>query len=107
MFLGKPVIATDWSGNRDFMNQSNSCLVKYELIALDRDYGPYPKGGLWAEPDIEHAAWYMRKLVERESWGRRIGEAARASVCRDLSYAAVGRRIADRLSHINGRMACR
>ena len=32
MFLGKPVIATNWSGNTEFMHQHNSLLVDFELV---------------------------------------------------------------------------
>ncbi|GJM83642.1 hypothetical protein HMSSN139_61380 [Paenibacillus sp. HMSSN-139] len=41
MYLGKPVIGTNWSSNTDFMNNKNSCLVDYELIQVGRDQGPY------------------------------------------------------------------
>ena len=41
MAHGKPVIATGWSGNTDFMNVANSYPVDYELVRLERDIGPY------------------------------------------------------------------
>ena len=44
----------------DFMNVNNSLLVKYDLVELERDYGPYGKGNVWAEPDVERAAQLMR-----------------------------------------------
>ena len=50
MSLGKPVIATGWSGNMDFMNAGNSCAVAYELVTLDRTIGNYQEGQQWAEP---------------------------------------------------------
>src|SRR5262249_55488297 len=50
MALGKPVIATDWSGNTDFMDVSNSFPVTYRLAELDGNVGPYPAGYVWAEP---------------------------------------------------------
>src|SRR5438552_11448509 len=34
MALGKPVIATGWSGNMTFMNHANSCLIGYRLIPV-------------------------------------------------------------------------
>src|SRR5690349_8242958 len=34
MRLGKPVIATAWSGNMTFMNRANSCLVRYRLVKV-------------------------------------------------------------------------
>jgi len=64
MALGKPVIATDYSGNTDFMDSGNSFPVRYELIELTRDFAPYVKGGLWAEPDVRHASGLIRQVFE-------------------------------------------
>jgi hypothetical protein len=100
MFLGKPVVATDWSGNRDFMNAENSCPVRCEVVPLQRDYPPYRCGQLWAEPDLDHAAWYMARVVEEAAWARRLGEAARSSIRTSLSPVAVGRQYRQRLDAI-------
>src|SRR5262249_33966906 len=64
MALGKPVIATGWSGNMDFMNVTNSFPVRYELVELSENIGPYQAGETWAEPSIEHAAELMRLVFE-------------------------------------------
>ncbi len=37
MFYGKPVIATAYSSNMEFMNVGNSFLVKYDLVTLKKD----------------------------------------------------------------------
>src|SRR6476620_5665015 len=60
MFYGKPVIATAYSSNTDFMNVGNSFPVKYEVVRTTEDHFPYPKGSIWAEPDIAHAASLMQ-----------------------------------------------
>jgi len=56
-FMGKgiPVIATNYSGNLDFMNKENSWLVDYELVDVrDSVNSAYKRfGGLWAEPKFE------------------------------------------------------
>jgi glycosyltransferase involved in cell wall biosynthesis len=62
MSLGKPVIATGYSGNMDFMNSDNSILVPFELVPVAEDAYPYPKDSRWAQPDIEFAARAMREL---------------------------------------------
>ena len=62
MSLAKPVIATAYSGNMDFMTLSNSFPVNYRLTAIERDYGPYRQGWPWADPDLEHAAALMRHV---------------------------------------------
>ena len=55
MSHGKPVIATGYSGNMDFMTAANSLIVRHRLIELDRDHGPYRRGMEWADPDLAHA----------------------------------------------------
>src|SRR5262249_5341054 len=54
MWLGKPVIATGYSGNLDFMTPENSYLVDHRLVPIGAGNDPYPPDGQWAEPDVEH-----------------------------------------------------
>jgi hypothetical protein len=56
MLMGKPVIATNFSGNVDFMDDSNSLLVPYELVKLGWPIPPYDGHLEWAQPSVEHAA---------------------------------------------------
>ena len=60
MALGKPVIATGYSGNLDFMTDDNSYLVKWRPALVGEDVWNYPAWGQWAEPDIDDAARLMR-----------------------------------------------
>ena len=78
MLLGKPVIATAWSGNSDFMNRSNAALVGYRLVPARDDRSVYR--GLWAEPDVAEAACLLRMLADDPGRRRAIGEQARASI---------------------------
>ncbi len=97
MFLGKPVVATGWSGNMDFMNGRNSCPVDYELVTLDRAHGPYAAGQQWAEPDVDHAAQFMRRLFDDAAYHAQIGERARDTMRTRFSPAAAGLRYQQRL----------
>ena len=101
MLLGKPVVATAWSGNADFMHTGNSCPVNYTLVRLDRDFGPYRQGNRWADPDLDHAASYMRRLVDDDAFRRQIGACATATIAADYSYEAIGRRYLRRLAVID------
>ena len=81
MALGKPVIATAWSGNMTFMNRTNGCLVSYRLIPVEGSEFFYrspflPQGVQWADPDIGEAAAWMRQLVNDVGLRARIGAAA-------------------------------
>jgi len=100
MKLGKPVIATHYSGNVDFMNDENSFPLPYRLITLERDYGPYMRGATWADPDLEEAARLMRLVVERPEIARARGERARAQVDRERDPAVTGVAVRDRLEQI-------
>jgi glycosyltransferase involved in cell wall biosynthesis len=62
MALGKPVIATGYSGNMDFMNSENSILVPYDLVPVGDDAFPYAEDARWAQPDLEFAARAIREL---------------------------------------------
>jgi len=102
MYLGKPVISTDWSGTAEFVTAANGCPVRCATVTLDRNHGPYAKGQVWAEPDIDHAAWWMRSLVQDRSLGARLGAAARATIEEQFSPAAIGARYRRRLEAIAG-----
>jgi len=100
MLMGKPVIATNFSGNVDFMDDSNSLLVPYELVKLGKPIPPYDADLEWAEPSVEHAARLMRRVYDDQAWAREIGARAKASAEANLSLEAAGLRIRQRLEEI-------
>ena len=63
MSLGTPVIATAYSGNMDFTNDSNSWLIDYSLTSLPQRAGPYPAGTVWAQPSLEALVETMRDIA--------------------------------------------
>ena len=100
MSLGKSVVATGWSANMDFMDKSNSLPVAFELKPLPRSIGPYEAGVLWAEPDIDHAAAALRRLVTDRNLAARLGQNARETIHRTLDPQVVGEQIRQRLDVI-------
>ncbi|MBN2036132.1 MAG: glycosyltransferase family 4 protein [Chitinispirillaceae bacterium] len=106
MFLERPVIATAWSGNMDFMNDQNSCLVGYRLVPVRSPIYLNLLGGksaLWADPRIEEAAVWMRRLYEQPDLRRKKGMqaqkdmVARQVLCRrGETFAMVGEMAAAR-----------
>jgi glycosyltransferase involved in cell wall biosynthesis len=102
MYLGKPVIATDWSATAEFVDQTNGCPVRATLVTLDRNHGPYAKGQIWAEPDVDHAAEWMRRLAGDPALAARLGSAARHTIETRFSPAVIGARYKRRLQAIAG-----
>ncbi len=90
MALGKPVVATDYSGNTDFMNTGNSFPVGYRLVTIERNTGPYPAGSRWAEPDIEHAAAQIRAILKDPEGAKETGRKGAEDIACRFSPTAVG-----------------
>lgn len=103
MALGKPVIATDWSGNTDFMNVSNSFPIRYDLIELEENVGPYQAGEIWANPSVNHAAELMRFVFENPATAKRRGQAGQREIEANFSEARVAGLIRQRLQIIANR----
>jgi glycosyltransferase involved in cell wall biosynthesis len=85
MLLGKPVIATAWSGNMSYMDYTNSCPVRYTLVKVRSTHPNFDarfvgNDALWAEPDLSHASAWMRDLVEDSDRRDRIGKCAAAAM---------------------------
>jgi glycosyltransferase involved in cell wall biosynthesis len=98
MSFAKPVIATAYSANLDYMTADNGLLVRHRLVEIEEDIGPYARGQVWADPDIEHAASHMRRVYEDADFAASIGRRAQHDVQRDLSDDRVGDRIQRRLA---------
>ncbi|MCR4999812.1 MAG: glycosyltransferase, partial [Lachnospiraceae bacterium] len=103
MLVGTPCVATNYSGNTEFMNGDVACMVDYELVPLTRDIGPYQKGMHWAEPDVDQAAEYLRKLYQDEAFYGKLQQAARSFVQERLGLSAIQQRIRARYSEILNR----
>lgn len=97
MALEKPVIATGYSGNMDFMTRENSLPVRYELVPIERDYGPYKRGFVWADPDTDHAAELMRWVYENREAARALGRQARQDILGSLTAESVAKMMKERL----------
>jgi glycosyltransferase involved in cell wall biosynthesis len=82
MALGKPVIATAFSGPTDFMTEENGYLVPYEIVRVGADCQIYPPEGTWADPDLAVAARLMREVVEDPAEASAKGQRARADIAR-------------------------
>jgi glycosyltransferase involved in cell wall biosynthesis len=100
MLMAKPVIATGYSGNLDFMNRENSFLVDYERVEIKEDRPIYTRGNFWAEPSIEQAAAYMREVYERRDEARARAQRTQAETQSLLSLEAAGERMRARLDQI-------
>ncbi len=103
MYLGKPVIATGYSGNLDFMDNDNSLLVDYTMVPVRDGEYPHWQGQQWADADVDHAARLMRQVFVDRELARRIGGAAAASIRKTNSKEVCGGMVTTRLAEIDGK----
>jgi glycosyltransferase involved in cell wall biosynthesis len=102
MYLGKPVIATDWSATAEYLDRQNGFPVRCALVRLTENHGPYTKGSQWAEPDIGHAAELMSKAMTDKELSAWLGAEARRTIEERFSPAVIGARYQRRLEAIAG-----
>ncbi len=100
MYFGRPVIATGYSGNLDFMSAENSYLVDYDVVPIGPASDPYPADGEWADPDLDHAAKLMREVFEHRAKSREMGARGAAEIRRTHSQQAAGATMRRRLEEI-------
>ncbi len=100
MSFGKPVIATGYSGNCEFMNEDNSFLCNYRLVPVGPGHTPYPAGARWAEPDTAHAAELMKRVYQNREEARERGARAQADIRKNHSPEVTARFLKERFEAI-------
>lgn len=100
MLLGKPVIVTNYSGNTDFTRPENSCLVDYRLIPVEAGQYLFEEGQVWADVDIEHAAWHMRRLFEDTTFATEIALRGQEFIRANFNPSVIGGIYAKRLKDL-------
>ena len=90
MLLGRPVIATGWSGNMDFMDADSAALVPFRLVPAHDPRGVLDvPGAVWAEPDSAAAAAALRALADDPAARAALGARGQAHARAALSDASL------------------
>jgi glycosyltransferase involved in cell wall biosynthesis len=108
MAMGKPVVATGFSANTDFMPPGSAAVVGYDVRPISKhdhrfgaEFGDwYTVGQLWAEPDVDQAAQWLRRLADSPRLRALMGERAVQAIQDWSSPAAVGKVMTDRLAQL-------
>ena len=100
MYLGKPTIATNYSGNTEFMNDSNSFLVNYELGLIENPDNNFCSKTLWGNPHMQSAVEKLREVYKNPDLRKKKANNAKLFVEEKLSLYAVGSIIKNRLNHL-------
>lgn len=105
MALGKPAIATAYSGNLEFMTEENSYLCPARRSEVGPEHEPYPASSHWSEPDLETAARLLRHVYTNQEEARERGLRAAEHMRRLHEPVVSGSVIKHRLAKIRRRRA--
>lgn len=100
LLLGKPVVATNYSGNLDFFDETVGFPIAYELGEIAKSTGPYPGGYVWAEPLLSSLIEQMQRVVRDKKTVETRGRLAAERMKARYSAAAVAQDITRRLQSI-------
>ena len=96
MLLGRPVIATGWSGNLDFMDADSAVLIGARLIPAVDPRGIYQvPGAVWADPDPGQAVAALRRLADDPALRVALGERGRTMALRRLGVEPMAAALAE------------
>jgi glycosyltransferase involved in cell wall biosynthesis len=104
MAYEKPVIVTAYSGNMDFCTPENSYLVPYTLIPITKNHGPYTKGNKWANPHVDVAATYMRRVYTHPKEAKQKAKYARKTIQQQFTPSAIAPVVQTRIDIIHKKL---
>ena len=107
MALGKPVVATAYSGNLEFMSDATAYLVPWTPAEVPVAHDPYPHRARWADPDLDAAARFMREVYEHPAEAAARGALGRADVLAHHGLDARAHFVAERFAHAQDVLARR
>lgn len=101
-WYGRPVVATAWGGQLDFLPPTHSCHIGYNLIpvAPQEAWPEYEADQRWAEPHAGQMVDAMRSLADHRSASAQMGARLREATRLHFSDAAVVRQFEAILSRL-------
>jgi len=97
MACGLPVIATNWSGQTEFMNETNAYPLRVKRLVPAEARCVYYTGFSWAEPDAEHLRHLMLHVTEHRKEAAEKGRIAAADMHARFTWDHAAARMKSRL----------
>ncbi len=100
MYFGKPTLASNYSGNKEYMNKNNSYLVDCEVGLIENPDTIFSDKTIWGYPILEDTINKMKLVHENDQLRNEKSRLAKEDIKNKLSYTAVGSIMSNRLKQI-------
>jgi glycosyltransferase involved in cell wall biosynthesis len=98
---GKPVIATDYSGSKDFLSEKTGYPVSYQLTPVfNMPWEAYVSTAHWADINIMDLKEKMRYVFQNRQEAKIKGIRAQRFIDENLSWEKIGNQMKQRLEEI-------
>lgn len=104
MSLRVPVVATGWSSNVEFMPAECTCRVGYRMVPVGDAYQYKEETQMWADPDTDEAAEYLKMLKADPGKANKMAEEAQKYIQQEYSIQACGEKMAKRYAEIQAEL---
>jgi glycosyltransferase involved in cell wall biosynthesis len=104
MAEGTPVIATNYSGNLDFMTPENSLLVDYSLVKVVDPNGAYTIDSHWADPSLESASKFMQAVYMDRDFAHTVGKKGKDSILNQATTETASAFVLNRIEDVYNRI---
>lgn len=98
MAMSLPVIATNWSGQTEYLTEENSYPLPVDRMS-EVNEGPF-KGHLWAEPSVHKLQFLMRRVMTDPHKAKAKGRQAREDMMSKFSSDTVAQILAENIQQI-------
>ena len=97
-----PVIATQWGGHLEFIDNSNNYLIRVDrMVPVDVSHMKwYDQNMRWAKPSLSHLRELMRHVYENPGEAKDKAPKARKDVIEKWRWSTVEKIIYDRLMEV-------
>lgn len=93
MACGKIVVATDYGGVTDFLNDLTGYPVPYKLTAVHEGEYIFGENQLWADPSVLDAASALKEIYQNFELSLRRAKQGRQLMIENFSFQSVGKKL--------------